>query len=234
MRAMRCSRRRMPFGGRRITLPTCLGVNPDPLVSQAQRGADALMVASTGIGITLLGVAAYERYRLARPGTPAVDSLPDEIVLLPSGAIAGKRTVIDRLALVARSTSTPRAPCRSAFGHHTLTERNCTAGDDCVCEEDETFCAVPAVVELSPAAGIDILVIADDEPILQALRTELRPDQPEVDGILGTNAMRDAELDIDYPHDRLLARCTNVGCATRPALPTVNDRAHVQACLGEP
>lgn len=224
----------LAFGGRRITMPTCLGVNPDPLVSQAQRGADALMVASTGVGITLLGTAAYERYRLARPGAPTLDTLPEDTVLLASGPISGKRTTIDRLALVARSSTTPRAPCRSAFGHHLLTERNCNRSDDCICEGGDTFCAVPAVVELSPPAGIAILVIADDEPILQALRTELRPDQPEVDGILGTDAIRNAELDIDYPHDRVLARCTNVGCSTRPALPAVEDRDHVQACIGAP
>ena len=74
-------------------------------------------------------------------------------------------------------------------------------------------------------------MIADDEPILQALRTELRPDQAEVDGILGTNAMRIAELDIDYPHDRMLARCTAPGCSARPALPEVEDREHVKACI---
>ncbi|HEY5935214.1 MAG TPA: hypothetical protein VIU61_11280, partial [Kofleriaceae bacterium] len=204
----------LAFGGRRITMPTCLGVNPDPLVSQAQRGADALMVASTGVGITLLGTAAYERYRLARPGAPMLDTLPEDTVLLASGPISGKRTAIDRLALVARSSTTPRAPCRSAFGHHQLTERNCNRADDCVCESGDLFCASPAVVELFPPAGIAILVIADDEPILQALRTELRPDQPEVDGILGIDAIRNAELDIDYPHDRVLARCTNVGCST--------------------
>ncbi|MEJ7600115.1 MAG: hypothetical protein WKG01_19560 [Kofleriaceae bacterium] len=221
----------LAFGGRRITLQSCLGANPDPDVSQAQRGADALLVASTGLGITLLGAAAYERYRIARPGAPAIETLPEDTVLVASGPITGRRTTIDRLALDATSSTTPRAPSRAVFGHHLLTERNCNREDDCICEEGDTFCAVPGVVELAPPAGIELLVIGDDEPLLQALRTELRPDQAEVDGILGTTAMRSAELDIDYPHDRMLARCTAAGCSARPALPEARDRDHVQACI---
>ena len=145
----------LAFGGRRITLPSCLGANPDPEVSPAQRGADALLVASTGLGVTLLGAAAYERYRIARPGSPAIETLPEDSVLLPSGPITGRRTTIDRLALVATSSTTPRAPCRSVFGHHQLAARNCTSEDDCICEEGDRFCAVPGVVETgAPPASI--------------------------------------------------------------------------------
>ena len=87
---------------------------------------------------------------------------------------------------------------------------------------------MPAIVELAPAAGLDVLVISDANPTLQALRTELRPDQPEVDGILGTNALRDLELDVDYPHNRA-ARALHrtdgsAGCVTRPALSESRDR----------
>jgi hypothetical protein len=32
---------------------------------------------------------------------------------------------------------------------------------------------VPGITELTPTTGIDVLIISDDEPILQALRTEL-------------------------------------------------------------
>jgi hypothetical protein len=128
------------------------------------------------------------------------------------------------------------------FAHHLLTQRDCRPGDDCPCDDDndddDTFCAVPAVFELQPVGGIDALVIDDANSTLQALRTELRPDQPEVDGILGTHAIRDAEIDIDYPHDRVLGRCsapptgnTTDPCSARPALPERNDREQVQGCL---
>jgi hypothetical protein len=90
------------------------------------------------------------------------------------------------------------------------------------------------VLELQPATGIDVLIVDDDNPTLQALRTELRPDQPEIDGILGTQAVLATELDVDYPHDRWLARCLipgAPGCTARPALPERTDRDHVQGCL---
>ena len=76
-----------------------------------------------------------------------------------------------------------------------------------------------------------MLVVDDTEPTLQALRTELRPDQPEVDGILGTDVLRGAEIDVDYPHDRLLARCPGSQCSARPSLAQVGDRCQINRCI---
>jgi len=117
------------------------------------------------------------------------------------------------------------------YAHHLLLEHDCLAGEDCPCENGSTFCAIPSIVEVAPAAGLDMLIIPDDNPTLQALRTELRPDQQEIDGILGTSALLDAEFDIDYPHDRVLARCTTSKCVTRPALPARSERVRVQGCI---
>jgi len=222
----------LPFGGRRVALQTCLGANPDPGMPQSKRGADALLVASTGIGTTILGETAYARYRLANPAAPALDTLPDATVHLPSGPVSGKLATLTSLALVATSSSTPRAPCRQVYGSHLILRRDCVATDDCPCEKGATFCSIPAVVELSAPTALDVLVVVDGDPTLQALRTELRPDQPEVDGILGTNALRTVEVDIDYPHNRVLARCTGDGCITRPGLNARSDRTQIQGCLG--
>jgi hypothetical protein len=219
------------FSGRRITMPTCLGANPDPALPQSARGADALMLVSTSVGPSLLGEAAYLRYRQIDPAAPELELLPESAVFMPSGPIAGRVATISNLALVARSSSTPRAACRHVFAHHLLLQRNCAVGDDCPCEDGDVFCALPALVELAPVAGLEVLVIPDDDPTLQALRAELRPNQPEVDGILGTSALRSLEVDIDYPHDRVLARCTSTDCTMRTALPEQRDRAAVEACL---
>jgi hypothetical protein len=89
------------------------------------------------------------------------------------------------------------------------------------------------VVELTQAS-IPVLVVPDTEPTLQALRTELRPDQPEVDGLLGTDALRSAEIDVDYPHDRLIARCTQPGCLVRPQLTQATDRCQINLCIYGP
>jgi hypothetical protein len=241
------------FGGRRVTLQACLGADPtqDTL---AATGGDALLVASTGIGMTLLGETAYERYRHAALrripalSTPplALEELPAASVYLPSGLVEGRRATIDRLALAAASSSSNRAPCRQVYTHHQLLlppeERN---GEDCPCDGCVPFCSVPAVVELTPTAGgltpddgLEVLVVPADNATLQALRAELRPDQPEVDGILGANALALAEFDIDYPHNRVLARCPPPAapadsgeCVTRPALAEAADCPRVSSCI---
>jgi hypothetical protein len=102
---------------------------------------------------------------------------------------------------------------------------------DCPCKNGDAFCNVPAILELTPPGGIDVLVVDDTDPTLQALRTELRPDQPEVDGILGTNVLRGAEIDVDYPHDRLIARCPGGNCSARPGLALAQDVCQINRCI---
>ena len=228
------------YTGRRITIDVCLAFDPDPAKLQSARGADALFVVSTGIGTSLMGESAYARYRVAEGNAPLpVEQLPTQTVDLPSGPTTGHATTVPSMALVGNSDPNTRGPCRQVYAHHLLTPADCGAGSDvdCPCRDggtgnaNLTFCGVPAIVEMSPPAGFDVLVIPDDDPTLQALRTELRPDQPEVDGILGTSALRTLELDADYPHDRALVRCTDPSCSTRPELPDTTSRTQVQGCV---
>jgi hypothetical protein len=208
-----------------------------------QYGADALFVVSTSIGISILGATAYERHRSAHPESnlPGLDALPVDSVYLPSGPVTGHRATIDRLALVAGSSSNPLSPCRQVYAHRLLASYKLTSdvcavkggmrNVDCPCKNGDVFCNVPAILELAPEAGIDVLVVDDTDPTLQALRTELRPDQAEVDGILGTNVLRGAEIDVDYPHDRLLARCRGGKCSARPALALAQDICQINRCI---
>jgi hypothetical protein len=222
----------LAFGNRRITLQACLGPAPDAPV-QGQRGADALLVMSTGIGTSIIDETAYERYRGAHLAdlVPELASLPIDAVFLPSGRVSGRRANLRALTLVAASTSNALAPCRQVYAHHLLAKANCSDSDDCPCENGKDFCAVPAMLELTPPSGVDVLVVPDTEPTLQALRTELRPDQPEVDGLIGTDVLRAAELDVDYPHDRLLARCPGDSCRVRAQLAQEDDRCQVNRCI---
>lgn len=255
----------VPFGGRRVTLQACLGADPDPTLimtpppdsmsvtlPQSARGGDALLVASTGIGVSLLSEPAYERYRqasldqaaLMRPSAPfapppPLDELPDASAFLPSGLVYGRRALIDRLALAAVSSSSPRAPCRQVYAHHALLDALLDVRPrsdilDWPCTNDDPFCSVPAVVELEPLGGLEVLIVPDDNATLQALRAELRPDQPEVDGILGADALALAEIDVDYPHNRMLMRCTpqSPRCVARPALAAEADLCQVSRCIG--
>jgi hypothetical protein len=242
----------LPFGNRRIMLSACLGQDKDPgpmvtdLTRVRQHGADALFVVSTGIGISILDESAYRRYQTAVPeaSAPDVETLPPGSVCLPSGLVTGGLATINQMALVGASISNGLSPCRHIYAHHMLADglvaqnpsMNCNAvtGMNCPCKDGSSFCAVPAILELTPPASIPVLVVPDTEPTLQALRTELRPDQPEVDGLLGTDALRGAEIDVDYPHDRLIARCNQPGCLVRPQLTQEGDRCRINGCIYGP
>jgi hypothetical protein len=237
----------LPFGNRRITLQACLGANSDPdpnkAIPQGLRGTDALLVASTGIGISIINEATYERYRNGHPAAPALADLDEASVFLPSELVTGRRAHIDALALVGAPISNALAPCRQIYAHRLLTSFKLTdtacipdpvthlAPIDCPCDDGATFCTVPAVLELGAQTGVDVLVVPDTDRTLQALRTELRPDQPEVDGLLGTDILRAAEIDVDYPHDRLIARCRGADCTGRPRLERETDICQINRCI---
>jgi hypothetical protein len=245
----------------RIAIGTCL--QPDPVPNdpahptttaapiQRQRGADVLLVVSTGIGTSLLGESAYARYRDVFPTSPQLGSLPSATIDLASGPVTGHLTSLPSLALVGNWASYARAPCRQVYASHLLIARDCRAGEDgpCSSSSDAPPCTAPAIVELAPNVGIPFLIVPDANDTLQALRAELRPDQPEVDGVLGTSAFRDVELDIDYVHDRLLGRCSYGGacttreialglcgsratCSARPEFNGTGDRAQLVGCIG--
>lgn len=237
----------VPFAPSRVTVDVCLAPDPDPAILQSQRGVDALFVASTAIGISLIDRSAYARYRQLVTTAPDPESLPDDSALLPSGPVMGKRTNIATLDFTGKSTSNPRSPCRQAYASRLMLERNCAPGDDCPCiatdRDNGTYCGAPAIVELAPPGGFEVLVIDDNDPTLQALRTELRPDQPEVDGVLGTSALRYLEVDLDQPNNRMLMRCQNVAdhrtCAVRPEIfneppdgDEVDHRRQIAGCIG--
>jgi hypothetical protein len=225
------------FSNRRIAIDTCIAPNPSA-ATQNERGLDALFVLSTAVGPSILNESTYARYLQLDPTAPALDTLPEQTLLLPSGPIPGRATTLPSIALVGNLPSNPRAPCRQVYAHHFLATDSCRAGDDCPCTSGETFCSVPAIVELAPVARLAVLVVSDADPTLQALRTELRPDRPEVDGILGLDALAAVELDIDYPHRRLLARCVDrQTCGARVTLADhdspFEERKNVRGCLAD-
>jgi hypothetical protein len=218
------------FAGTRIALGVCL--SHAPMAAEAKdRGVDAALVLSTGVGISILGRSRYDAWAEAT-GAPAFTTLPPATALLASGPVDGRLGRIDRLAIVGTSTA-PRGACREVFSHHLLTERAClpTDGDDCPCEGDASSCPVAGIAELAPAAPIEVVVVDDDHPLLQSLRAELRPEQPEIDGILGVNALATTAFDVDYPNNRLLVRCVAAGCVARPALGDETPRERAAACI---
>jgi len=246
----------LPYVGRRIAISACAAPRfpaspplPDEDLEAAlraggrgprlglpprERGVDLLLVASTSVGVTLIAESAYDRYALAE-GLPLSATLPRTGgVTLQSGRIEGRPTTLSSLALVGKASE--RGACGDVYAHRYLTydvvRSKCQPADrNCPC--DDLPCGAPAVVELPTA--VDVLIISDAEPLLLGLRTELRPDEAEVDGVIGTQLLARMSFDIDYPNNRLLARCAGpadgTSCLTRPEYPNPDRLDRIVRCL---
>jgi hypothetical protein len=224
----------IPFAGRRVALAACADATPRVRGQQdpGPTGADLLLVLSTGVGRTILGRSAYERWRASQglPPTAPPEPPPTNWVMLPSGRIEGVAETIGSLSLVANRGTDARGPCRDVWANKRA-EADCTGELECPCTS--AFCAAPSVLDLRPATPIDVLVVPDESPVLQSLRTELRPDEAEVDGILGTDVLRSAQIDVDYPSNRVLARCApgDATCWAWPQITSASARCAVASCI---
>jgi hypothetical protein len=224
------------FGGWRPVIGACLDEEGAP--TDVERGTDALMLLSTGLGISVLATSAYERYVRDNPDAPALDSLPEGVLHLPSGAAPVRLGRIGTAALVGSlgngsEDQADRGPCRELYLNRVMSARLCEPGgdleDSCPCPDGSDFCSTAAAVDLK--RSIDVAILDDDHPVLQALRDELRPEAPELDGLLGTAALASLRLELDYLNDRMLMRCQVGGeCTTLPAVRNEQALDALQTC----
>jgi len=224
------------FSANRVAISACLHHDISQSLER-DRGTDVLFVLGTGIPVSLLSESAYERYRLLVDDTavaPKLELLPESSLYLPSGPIQVRLGSITRMALIAQGATT-RGPCQELYANHVMSDDRCRSGElspaECPCpDRNDLFCSTGAAVELDRA--FDVAVVSDLSPLLQALRNELRPQHPEVDGILSTTAIAPLQLDIDYPNNRLLARCVETAaCVSRPAVLTNASINDIALCL---
>ena len=171
--------------------------------------------------ISMLGETAYARYRESRPTAPDA-----------RGAAGRQRApAVGPRHRQARHDLEPRArrqldvePARAVPpglrappAHRRRLRASATTAR---ARTATTFCAVPAVLELTPAGAARRARRPRRRSTLQALRTELRPDQPEVDGILGTDALdsRSSSTSTTRTTARSAAAAIDTACAARPEL----------------
>ena len=222
------------FGGWRPTLGACIHTETisEPAATQSERGTDLHMAISTAFGATLLTEDAYERYS-ASGIAPSFETLPTSTVYLPSGPIQGRRAEIPFLALTgnAGGDSDGRGPCRELYANARMRNAKSCSDDtvDCPCAGSADTCKAAAAVELSHS--VSVLVVPANLSLLQTLRDELRPQRPELDGILGVQALRSLEIEFDYPNNRLLMRCEDLAtCITRPQVRSQSTLPALDTC----
>ncbi|MCP4449026.1 MAG: hypothetical protein GY811_27380 [Myxococcales bacterium] len=226
------------FGALRPTLGVCmhtevvgeLGLQADTSVEEF--GTDVQMAISTAIGPSLLTEEAYVRYA-ASGDAPAIETLEPATVYLPSGPVQGKLAEVPFLALTGDigGDSNGRGPCRELYANARMREIRSCAMDpvNCPCPEDRETCKAAAAVELG--LTVRILVVQSGLPLLQALRDELRPQVPELDGVLGVEALRSLQVEFDFPNKRILMRCKDLGtCITRPQVRNQINLTRLEEC----
>lgn len=195
-------------------------------------GYDTQMAFSTAIGPSLLTETAYSR--ISRDGVlPALETLTVFDLYLPSGPVSARLGRIPYLAIVGEmgADSDRRGPCRELFANALMRfPESCARPDvDCPCPDDQIECKAAAVIEMN--ATVEIAIVDDSIPLLQALRDELRPDVPELDGVLGTQALHALRVEFDYPNNRILMRCRDINdCATRPQVRSQDNIEDLASC----
>lgn len=234
------------FGAWRPTLGVCVHTEamevPEPIedpngtevpeATNSEVGTDLQMAISTAIGPTLLTEDAYLRYA-ASGDVPALETLASSTVYLPSGPVQGRLAEVPFFALTGDvgDDSNGRGPCRELYANARMRDdRSCDdTAVDCPCSENRKSCKAAAAVEISNP--MQVLVVQSGLPLLQALRDELRPQIPELDGVLGVQALETLQVEFDFPNKRVLMRCLELGtCVTRPQVRSQSTLADLDTC----
>jgi hypothetical protein len=199
------------FGGEKRTLeptrlvvPMCLQPAAfDPAVTQVAdlnqaSGVPATALVATGLGQSLIARSAYDRLRaqdntIAESGTATLR--------LPFGDEQVGLTTIPRIALVSNEDA-DLGPCEELARRRRWLVSLGRTPPTADIERDSA-----AVASLQTPAETSFAIVADESPLFQALRQELRPLVPDVDVIVSGSILRYFELDLDYPHSRVLLRC---------------------------
>jgi hypothetical protein len=234
----------------------------DEITSPRATGVDLSLVLATGAGPMVLSRKAWNRIRDQLPAAPAATCSPAAAtcpeLLLPSWPlpIGAEWFTIPRFAVVDGSeppSTGDEGPCvdlgRSRRIEWTAIQQQAAqqagAGEAaCVqlCDTDprEGNLAQNSAAYLEVGGTIPVAVIEDAEPFLQSLRFDVRPEGPEVDGLVGAGAMGAARLELDYGSDpaRAIFSCepgaTRDSCYAAPRCPRLPDHDQTHLCFGLP
>jgi hypothetical protein len=211
-------------------------------------GVDLSLLVSTGVGPLVLSGTAWKQLTAQLPAPPFMT--PGSLLVATWNApIAAQWTSIPRLALVdleAGANSDP-GPCVELARSRRIEWASYQAVngpvvDACVqpCDTDprDNSLAQNSAAYIELGGSIPVAVVADEEPFLQGLREDIRPEGPEIDGVIGAGALGLARVEIDYLNNppRALFSCeaaaTRDACWTAARCPRLSDGSQVHYCFG--
>ncbi len=216
-------------------------------------GADLSLLLATGVGPMVLSQSAWTRVAALLPTAPAMTSAPLLVATWPT-PIAAAWTTMPRYALVDGfdpPATGDEGPCVDLGRARRIEWTNVQTANTgqahpavaaCVapCDTDpsETSEALSSAAYIELGGAIPVAVIADAEPFLQALRFDIRPEGPDIDGLVGATALGAARLELDYLSDqpRAIFSCeptaTRDACYTAARCPRLPDNDHLHLCFG--
>jgi len=235
------------FPASRIVLSVCLAppIGCD-LTGPCEGGADTLLLVSTAVRPIVLSRTTFER--MTGMSDADVDGLPTDTLFLPGtvspGGVAVHTSSVHGLAIgdrgghsddnpargaclewrASRMMTRPKTPtmmtvgCSGDMTQPTTSDAGVQVPPSCPCANNVSACAVGPSLETQ--RDLQIVIVEDTDPLLQGLRDELRPGLADLSGLIGTEAMASATIDIDYPNGRTVASCSSSdsSCVVRPAI----------------
>jgi hypothetical protein len=216
-------------------------------------GVDLSLLLATGVGPVVLSQSAWNRVAATLTTTPAMSSAPLLVATWPT-PIAATWTTMPRFALVDGfdpPSTGDEGPCVD-LGRARRIEWTAVqtanmkqahpAVAACVqpCDTDpgEPSEALSSAAYIELGGAIPVAVVADEEPFLQALRFDIRPEGPDIDGLVGAGALGAARLELDYLNDqpRAIFSCepdvARDACYVAARCPRLPDQDHLHLCFG--
>jgi hypothetical protein len=223
-------------------------------------GVDLALMIDTGIGPLVLSQSAWTRV-VAEAATSSSGTLPTPVaspLLVATWPIPIDATwsTIPRFALVNLETGVnldpgpcvelARARRTEIVSYQTVTNPTLAdpvspiCGSPCDYDPNNSGEAQNSAAYLEMNGQIPVAIIADGEPFLQALRFDVLPEGPELDGLVGANALGRSRLEIDYLSSpaRAVFSCEEdaprAECWAASRCPQLPDQDHQHLCFDLP
>lgn len=211
-------------------------------------GANLALVVSTGVGPLVLSRSAWDRVAAVQE-TPPADPVPGatlSIPSLPEPLTAVLWSTLPRLALVNQELEDSMNPgaCielgrarRLEWVEHHQKENACVL--PCDTDPRDSRKAQNSAAYLEVAGTITVAIVPDGTPLLQGLRAEIRPEGPEIDGLVGADVFAQTTMELDYRSQpaRAIVECLPSAirstCYVAPRCPRLSDPGDMRACFGQ-
>jgi len=184
----------------------------EPDAARLATGIDLALLLDTGVGPLVLSRAAWARIKTRLLTEPVESSGVLQIATWPVD-IEAIWSTIPRFALVDLEigAATDPGPCVELGRARRIEQVSAQLVKDAKAGVASTACTQPcdndprepekaqnSAAYLELTGPIPVAVIADNEAYLQGLRFDVRPEGPELDGVIGAGALGRSRVEIDY------------------------------------